>query len=63
MEITLDNKFKVYIEKYDDKEIEFSMFDTRTPEIAKGFQTMLTKEDAKQISKVLDRWVSNLSIE
>ena len=61
-EIDLENEaIKIFIdrEKYADEteQLDFSFWDTRPGN--GGFQTMLTKKDAKAILKVLDNWISN----
>lgn len=64
MEITLENGFNVYIlESGDqDKELDFSMTDNSEKGNSYGFQTILTKKDARAIMRTLDGWLSNQGI-
>ena len=59
-QLLLENRFvTVNVEKASDKEVAILFWDNRGDiEEEVGFQTTLTKEDAKHIVRILDDWVS-----
>ena len=64
MDILLENGFiSVIIERDSDKELDFGLWDHRPCTNACGFQTMLTKNDAKKLLRVLDQWISRDVVE
>ena len=48
----------------EDQELDFSLWDHHgETDDVRGFQTMLTKKDAKKLLRVLDKWVSTGAID
>jgi len=59
MQILLESGFISVNLEEDDKERDLCLWDHRgETKGVRGFQTMLTKKDAKQILHVLDKWIS-----
>lgn len=62
-EIKLENGFLIYVEEVDEKALDFTMINTRSKDNEFGFQTIITKKDAREIIRTLDYWLSNIDIE
>jgi len=59
MQILLESGFISVNLEEDDKELDLCLWDHRGENKGvRGFQTMLTKKDAKAIAKALDNWIS-----
>jgi len=60
MQILLENGFiSVLLEEESNKALDLGLWDHRgETKGVRGFQTMLTKKDAKAIAKALDNWIS-----